>query len=266
MKLIFNLEVLVGLGRFLPPVLLCIAESLRPLYYRCLLLNDPQFIGLARDIYNQALVNPLDAGKAATEQDLKNKPAYIDPKQFAFALIDTVQSIPGDFGQLGSDIDAIRDLQVKKLLRGMHARAQGNLENLHAAVASWFDTSMERVSGAYKRQSQLMCFLIAFMIAGLFNIDSFHLLQSLWQHQTLAAQVAMPAGPHSADAWTALQSLPVDWQHFAPTVDAGLAVVIVGWLVRASSSLFGAPFWFNLLQQLIQLRGTGKKPESDRKA
>jgi hypothetical protein len=37
-----------------------------------------------------------------------------------------------------------------------------------------------------------------------------------------------------------------------------------GLLVTASSALFGAPFWFDLLQRLIQIRGTGAKPPTNR--
>ena len=38
---------------------------------------------------------------------------------------------------------------------------------------------------------------------------------------------------------------------------------IVGWLLTASASLFGAPFWFDLLKMIVRLRGTGTKPEGD---
>jgi hypothetical protein len=35
-------------------------------------------------------------------------------------------------------------------------------------------------------------------------------------------------------------------------------------LVTASTAVFGAPFWFDLLQRLVQIRGTGIKPAADR--
>ena len=38
-------------------------------------------------------------------------------------------------------------------------------------------------------------------------------------------------------------------------------MLFAGWLVTASSALFGSPFWFDLLQRMVQLRGTGKKPD-----
>jgi hypothetical protein len=224
------------------------------------LLNDRGFQGLARDVYNHALVNPIDPGTAVTEQQLKNKPAYVEPRQFALALIDTVQTVPGNFAQLGNDIGNIADPQLRQLLQGMYARADGNLENLRDAVAAWFDTSMDRVSGAYKRQSQLICFLLGFVIAGLFNIDSFHLFHSLWLHPALTEELSrLPAGTDVTSAVARLEALPIGWKGpLTPGIDS--LIVVVGWLVTASSALFGAPFWFDLLQRLIQLRGTGAKP------
>jgi hypothetical protein len=37
-------------------------------------------------------------------------------------------------------------------------------------------------------------------------------------------------------------------------------ISLVGWLITASSALLGAPFWFDLLQKLIQVRDTPKSP------
>jgi len=52
------------------------------------LLNDQDFTGIARDLYNHALVNPLASGTAKTFEDLPHKPfpAYIDSRQFALAI------------------------------------------------------------------------------------------------------------------------------------------------------------------------------------
>jgi hypothetical protein len=41
------------------------------------LLNDQEFTDLARAVYNHALVDPRDDGKAATEKELRRKPTYI---------------------------------------------------------------------------------------------------------------------------------------------------------------------------------------------
>jgi hypothetical protein len=32
-------------------------------------------------------------------------------------------------------------------------------------------------------------------------------------------------------------------------------------MITASTALFGAPFWFDLMQRVVRMRGTGAKPE-----
>jgi hypothetical protein len=36
---------------------------------------------------------------------------------------------------------------------------------------------------------------------------------------------------------------------------------VIGWIITAGAVYMGAPFWFDLLSKLVNLRGTGKKPE-----
>jgi hypothetical protein len=228
------------------------------------LLNDPKFEGIARDLYNHASVNPRDNGQAQSESDLSNKPSYIPSKHFALALIDILQKGPAAAAQLDQTIAAIQDPQIRQLLQGMYARAAGNMEKFQDEVAAWFDNGMERVSGQYKRRSQLMCLVIAFVIAGLFNIDSFHLFRSLWEHPGLAVAIAGPTSLDANEAFKGLQLLPIGWQTFPPELGSRWEYFALfgGWLVTASTALFGAPFWFDLLQNITQLRGTGSKPRS----
>jgi hypothetical protein len=36
--------------------------------------------------------------------------------------------------------------------------------------------------------------------------------------------------------------------------------LLVGWLLTAVATLFGAPFWYDLLQQFVRLKGSGPSP------
>ena len=105
------------------------------------LLNDPTASGLALELYNHALVNPLSAGKAAA--GLKNivTPAYIPSKDFACALVDVLQKVPGDFAALQSAVGNISDPQLKQILQGFLARAKGDLAAFQSQVADWFDNN-----------------------------------------------------------------------------------------------------------------------------
>ena len=86
------------------------------------MLNDDAFAGLAKDLYNHALIDPRDSGKAATEKELNFKPSYIDPRHFAVALIESVQKAPGVVADLGARIDALPDPQLRSLLKSWRRR------------------------------------------------------------------------------------------------------------------------------------------------
>lgn len=225
------------------------------------LLNDQQFTGLARDVYNHALVSPRDDGKARDQGGLKNMPGYIPSMHFAVALVDSLQSMPGDVAELRNDIARISDPQLRQLLQGMYFRSEGEIGRLQQQLAAWFDNGMDRLSGMYKRQTQMISFLVALAVAVLFNIDSVHLLSGLWIHPTLAAALSNPANTQAfAVTLDQLQALPVGWAGRQLDTPAQVATMALGLIITASSALFGAPFWFDLLQHLVQLRGTGAKP------
>jgi hypothetical protein len=221
------------------------------------LLNDQSFSDLAMKVYNHAMVNPRDDGAAKPNSPPAMKPSYIEPRAFAIALIDSVGGVSATFDQLKTKIGEVSNPQIRELLTGMYTRADNSLEKLHAQVAAWFDAGMGRVSGGYKRQAQLVTFLIALAVAALLNIDSFHLFSTLWRHPEIAAK--LPTGADAANnAWQNLDSLPIGWPQglFASITTIG----VFGWLITATSALFGAPFWFDRLQRLVNIRGAGTKP------
>lgn len=219
--------------------------------------NDDAGKTLLLNIYNHALTHPTGNGTATSLEELKNNPSYINANHFAIALVEAVQSAPNDFAKLSANIDTIPNAQIRQLLRGMYDRAAGDATRFHDDLAAWFVSAMDRVSGSYKRQSQAWCFMIALVFSALFNVDSVHLFSALWQHPALVAQISMPsATPDSVSTLKGLNELPIGWQNeinvFSP----------IGWLITATAALFGAPFWFDLLQRLIRLRGTGPKPSA----
>lgn len=246
------------------------------------LLNDKNFNGLALRIYNHAAVNPRANGAATGEASLTAKPSYIDPSQFANALIDithlsqpTIQSAQVALAM------AMPDPQVRKLLGGIVNRAYGNVDEIRTEIAAWFDSSMDRVSGAYKRKAQLASFLVALAIAIAMNVDALHVAKTLWQQPLLAKNIVSVTSTISKnDIVNQLDKvgLPIGWQ---PTDDSGqpaidwfagmkaflrsadpavLIAMIFGWIITAVAALFGAPFWFDTLSSIASLRGSGPQP------
>jgi Pyruvate/2-oxoacid:ferredoxin oxidoreductase gamma subunit len=231
------------------------------------LLNDPNFSGLALRLYNHAAVNARSNGAAESEAQLNVKPSYIDAKQFAVALIDVAGIAPGaNVAALQATINAsVQDLQLRALLNGIVERTGGNINRIRDEIASWFDTGMDRVAGVYKRKTQVWAFCIGLALAVTLNMDSVKITQALWNQPMIMKGFAPPSqGETAQQAFDQLQSLgiPFGWNKQALDYFASgpnWLYVIVGWLITAIATLFGAPFWFDALQKFVQLRGAGSK-------
>ena len=236
------------------------------------LLNDQQFTGLARSIYNHAAVNARSNGTAQTEADLGVKPSYIDSKQFAGALIDTLGLTPGvgaavNVAGLQGQINAmVPNQQIRTMLNGIVARTGGNVNRIRDEIAAWFDSGMERVAGAYKRQTQAWGFCIGLACAIFLNIDTVRIANDLWSRPVAVKEISVTTNMTAETALSEANKLgiPYGWDAKAlGNLYAGPNMnwiyMVIGWLISAVATLFGAPFWFDALQKFVQLRGAGSK-------
>jgi hypothetical protein len=222
------------------------------------MLGDPRCDGLARTLYAHPLANPRSGGAPGADRPSRpSRPSYIEPGNFAIALIDSIR--PGH-ASLDAAIQAVPDPQLQRTLQTLYAQAGADPARFQAGVAAWFEAAMERLSGVYKRRQLLVSFLLSLLLAILFNIDSIHLFRTLWQQPALAAQLGALDGVLSAGMLDQMWTLPIGWRSFPPALDAAFALQAAGWLVTASTTLFGAPFWFDVLQRAVNLRSTGAKP------
>jgi hypothetical protein len=248
------------------------------------LLNDQNFNGLALNLYKHALINPRDPGTAGgidpkkqsaetNEKGLKHLPAYINAGQFADAMVDII-GLTCNPEQMKPVINrSLDDPQLKFLLNGIVDRTGGVLQRVHEELAGWFDNAMDRVGGAYKRKTQIWGFVIALIMSAVLNVSALNIGRILWRRPMVARTIAPQGNFAHQDVIKQLNALealdvPIGWKiddlknfsgGVAPSVAFGLDL-IVGWLITAVASLFGAPFWFDTLQQIIRLKGSGPSP------
>ncbi|MCZ6707916.1 MAG: hypothetical protein O7A71_08235 [Chloroflexi bacterium] len=181
------------------------------------------------------------------------------------------------------------------LLRPLAVEAGDDLTQFQQKLEDLFDDQMERVSGWYKRQTQWIMLGLALLVAATFNVDSIQLVESLQTDPSvrealievapeileaaeaeLAAQQANGSSVEGATAISELQkqlstrTLPfgrwidanpnvVDPLEF-PTNGWGWVYKILGILITGFAISMGAPFWFQALNKLVNLRGSGGKP------
>ena len=147
---------------------------------------------LVKELYEHPLVYSLFAKPYSPGG--KNLPSYIPARNFALALMDLIgkgaaqgatgsdltKSAEGAMANLRATIQANQTLpdNVKNALLtfvdSSHnpARVRENIEN-------WFDSAMDRVSGTYKRRSQLIILVLGLVIAILVNVNSITLVRAL---------------------------------------------------------------------------------------
>ena len=190
------------------------------------LLNDKRFNGLALEVYNHALVNPRSDGTTQAGRKPNFFPAYIDPSHFAAAFCDVLgisaqanDAIPAAIAKL----DASGNKQIAGLLQGIYNRAGYNLAAVESGLSQWFDNGMDRVSGAYKRKTQLISFLTGLVVAVSLNVSAIRVALALWDQPALAKAVTAEISqnisstaapnPAAADVLKKFEAmnLPIGW-------------------------------------------------------
>ena len=220
---------------------------------------------------------------------------------------------------------AIIDKETWQIMQ-MHLRNSiYDIRQFEAKIEGWYDDSMSRVSGWYKRQTQLILFLIGFLVAIVFNVDTIEIAGKLSTDKDARdklVQMASQAAENykddprvkkivtnngteildttrtgieinkavfkeyqakvesvktqlNGDVGKTKEILATGWNDYGgkknfpgkigfvlcETFSSGRK--ILGFLILAFAVSLGSPFWFDLLNKLVKLRGSGKK-EDDR--
>ena len=109
-----------------------------------------------------------------------NLPSYIPAKNFALALLDLRQTTPNLPPNVNSALDAF-----EKNAGNDAAKLQRNVED-------WFNSSMDRVSGWYKRYSQRIVLVMGLVAAVLVNADCIQIAKRLSTDASLRNSIAQP--------------------------------------------------------------------------
>jgi len=285
------------------------------------LLHDKSAVGIARSVYTHPLIYGLYLDEYRPRVDARlnalspggNLPSYIPSRSFALALMDIAARGTDSRGEASSpyapeltlalvreNVLNIENGAVQRVLLGAIDTAGGSMERAVATVAEWFDSGMDRVSGAYKRATQKILLAIGLAVAVGMNVNTIAIARFLYRHDAERAVLVAAAEAAARDssilqsdratryasARAALDSLelPIGWDNVvlvrpwstrqvanafgAPgTVVEGRGLwlhvfePLVGWLVTALAVMLGAPFWFDVLNKVMVVRSTVKPHE-----
>lgn len=242
-------------------------------------------------LLTRLLEHPLirsQVDETARREIRRTVPSYLETRTFALALLDTL-SVDGDerdsaVQRVEKGIRALENPHVKGALNAVLRDAGGDITRLRAGVEDWFDATMARASGWYKRRTQLSLWVIAAAVTLVLNADTGQIASALWKDPVLRASVAAQAqsavsGGDTSDLTgdddtlaskvddVEQLSLPIGWSTDPddprwPDDAAGVLAKLIGWLATIAALSLGAPFWFDLLGKVSRIRGGGTQPRS----
>jgi hypothetical protein len=258
------------------------------------LLNDPEFTGYAKDFYNHPLIKSLERKGI--------RPSYVPSRTFALVLMDVVGSAKSGstskrFNSFRNTVAKMDNNDLKRALLVYIDEAENNIKKLTENIEEWFNNAMQRVSGWYKRKTQLIILFMALAICALFNADSLMIANSLSHDAAMRSAVVLAAeeyikqplpvkpGKESLSAGEKMLSarinqvreqiqklqLPIGWAKMSDDPRA-VPSNFPSWLAKIFGILFttiavslGAPFWFDVLNKFVNLRSAGGQPDKDNK-
>jgi hypothetical protein len=262
----------------------------------------PDFL---QKIYSHALVRGLYKGPQLDTSLSRNwfsrvfrnnLPSYIPAGTFATALIGSIPGLGSDptFDQVQEAIQKLPDSTTKQALLGLALNTKADVGQFLKNIETWFNDSMDRASGWYKRKTQCILLMIAMVVTVVANVDSVRIAKRLWndpaqrQASVDAAQkfidkktqiqgsvtegsegelkkkidllaqdlpVGLPLGWHGTEKWDNFHMFT--WDFFQ---------MLFGWIFTALALSLGAPFWFDLLNKFMVVRSTVKPKEKAGKA
>lgn len=237
-----------------------------------------------KNIYEHGLINALYRGDYV-DTPKSELPSYIPARNFAIAMLDIWKSKD----KLGVALPS----NIEKAMTAFEKVADGKAEVLRQEVENWYNSSMDRVSGWYKRRTQVIVLILGTAITILVNADCIAIAKRLSTDTNmrqaatrLAEDTAKQnsAQGQSVQGGTGSQSqseialseirknldtlsgigLPLGWDPHPKSlkqVGEGIASHWVGWLITALAVSLGAPFWFDVLNKIIVVRSTVKPAE-----
>lgn len=195
-------------------------------------------------------------------------PDYLPNEVFALAFMNlTMDFTPGPPGGAGSVTLKSTLSDADKELAASMMQGTNNVGPVQARLERWFNDAMETATGRYKRVSQLYAIGAALIVTVAFQIDALALLQDLYANVPLREHIvelaqradtaAIKISGHSP------LSLPIGW---IPSTKGfpGDPAAWPGYVLSVIGLSFGAPFWFDLLKRLVNLRQSGTPPDERR--
>lgn len=248
------------------------------------LLNDSKDKKLTKEFYKHPLIEVL-AEKSWLDKLFKReaRPSYIPKEYFPKAFLSAFDI--DDTQTFAESITKIQNENIKNRMLKIVSGVADSFEERKEYLENWFNATMERAAGWYKRKVQAILLILALLVTVLLNADTIMISKYLLQNDAMRAAIVNIAEkvsekPISDDTESSLAklkefqtelhgiTLPFGWSNKEndirnwPDTEGDILVKILGLLLTAFAVSLGAPFWFDILSKFVKVRQTGEKIET----
>ena len=225
-------------------------------------------------------------------------PGYIqaikNSKALSGELKRTLLIYANEAQQAAAAINAIP--QVAHVVNNITTSIKSEFELFREKLERWYDTNGDRLTASFKRRKIMpLTIIMAILITVGLNADSLMIGKYLYDHKEMSKQFADKAStsiesyvprmdsikklaPDTSPVtieklnsnlalvrqdidsfYKAIPDLPLGWKNGKIEIKK-FPAHILGWLATILAICLGAPFWFDILNKVASLRGSGSKP------
>ena len=235
---------------------------------------DPDSKSLTNEVLGSGLIRTMYKTGTGLFSGKRRGPSYIEPRTFALALLNVVAptSTNDPIEKVRTEIaeSTIIPAGTKNALLSLASGAAGDRDELRGEIEHWFASAMSRVSGWYKRKTQIIICILSFVVAVGLNVNTVSIADRLINDDGLRAALVQSATNTAAKPGESISKvagqiqslgLPIGWNK-KPGDPARVSIkhwgrAIGGWLITFLALSLGAPFWFDALGKIAGLRATG---------
>jgi len=216
-------------------------------------------------------------------------PSYVSAQSFQSILFNILLGdTPQEMNNIRNTITKLENQDLKAVLLQLLNESEDKLDNFKSRVHGWYNDVMDRSTAWYKQNTQKLLVMIGFALAVVFNADTIAIYQRLGSDPQALQQVVTMAEAYVArndaesiqqhdpefekiyqdlkglvqqDLEQARRPLGLGWDNTDEIMQMGALdwlTKLLGWVVTALAISLGAPFWFDLLKKIVNIRQASK--------
>ena len=256
------------------------------------LLDDETQKG-SKSFFNQPLMKNLSDYKTWWSSNFKtgDTPSNISAQNFSNTIVNVILNKSSNELELTTISESLStaalSAEAKTYIESLIRKSKGNIETFQKELETWYNDTMERANGWYKRQVQYILFVIGLVIAIAVNADTIEIIQKLQTDTATRIAIVNNATAYIQKNETvkaidtiglkdeadiiAMKELVISennkllkesnnilgWNNIS-CKNICCITKIIGFMLTALAICLGASFWFDLLKKLINIRTMGK--------